>query len=69
MTLVGLRELDEKKLIPTARLYVAEIERERLEGIIGESIAQIAKSNGEIGEFRIQIQQLQEKLRKKSQSR
>jgi HlyD family secretion protein len=60
--LVGLRELDEKKLIPTARLYVAEIERERLEGVIGESIARIAKSNGEIGEIRIQIQQLQEKF-------
>jgi HlyD family secretion protein len=60
--LVGLRELDEKKLIPTARLYVAEIERERLQGLIGESIASIAKSNGEIGEIRIQIQQLQEKF-------
>jgi HlyD family secretion protein len=60
--LVGLRELDEKKLIPTARLYVAEIERERLEGVIGESIARIAKSNGEIGEIRIQIQQLQGKF-------
>jgi ABC-type multidrug transport system ATPase subunit len=47
--LVGLRELDQKKLIPTARLYVAEIERERLQGVIGESIASIAKSNGEIG--------------------
>jgi HlyD family secretion protein len=60
--LVGLRELDEKKLIPVARLYVAEIERERLQGLIGESIANIAKSNGEIGELRIQIQQLQEKF-------
>lgn len=60
--LVGLRELDEKKLIPVARLYVAEIERERLQGVIGESIANMAKSNGEIDELRIQIQQLQEKF-------
>ena len=60
--LVGLRELEEKKLIPVARLYATEIERERLQGVIGASIAQIAKSNGEIGEYKIQIQQLQQKF-------
>ena len=60
--LVGLRELEEKKLIPVARLYAAEIERERLQGVIGASIAQIAKSNGEIGEYKIQIQQLQQRF-------
>ena len=60
--LVGLRELEEKKLIPVARLYATEIERERLQGVIGGSIAQIAKSNGEIGEYKIQIQQLQQKF-------
>ena len=52
----------EKKLIPVARLYATEIERERLQGVIGASIAQIAKSNGEIGEYKIQIQQLQQKF-------
>ncbi len=60
--LVGLRELEEKKLIPVAKLYATEIERERLQGVIGASIAQIAKSNGEIGEYKIQIQQLQQKF-------
>ena len=60
--LVGLRELNDKKLIPTTRLYAMERERERLEGVIGEAIANIAKSNGAVGEYDIQIQQLQEKF-------
>ena len=60
--LVGLRQLNEKKLIPTTRLYTMERERERLEGAVGESIANIAKYNGEIGEYNIQIQQLQQKF-------
>jgi len=60
--LIGLRELNQKKLIPATRLYAVERERERLEGAIGEAIANIAKSNGEIGEYNIQIQQLREKF-------
>ncbi len=60
--LIGLRELNEKKLIPATRLYAMERERERLEGAIGEAIANIAKSNGAIGEYNIQIQQLREKF-------
>jgi HlyD family secretion protein len=60
--LTGLRELNEKKLIPATRLYAMERERERLEGAIGEAIANIAKSNGAIGEYNIQIQQLREKF-------
>ncbi len=60
--LVGLRELNDKKLIPTTRLYAMERERERLEGVIGETIATIAKSNGAVGEYDIQIQQLREKF-------
>jgi HlyD family secretion protein len=60
--LIGLRELDEKKLIPVTRLYAMEREQERLQGVFGESIAKMAKSNSEIGEYKIQIQQLQEKF-------
>jgi HlyD family secretion protein len=60
--LIGLRELNEKKLIPRTRLYSMERERERLLGSIGETIAHIAKSNGEIGEYKIQVQQLREKF-------
>jgi membrane fusion protein, type I secretion system len=60
--LIGLRELNEKKLIPVTRLYQMEREREGLEGSIGQAIANIAKSNGEIEEYNVQIQQLQEKF-------
>ena len=60
--LIGLRELNEKKLIPLTRLYAMERERERLQGSIGEAIANVAKSNSEIGENRIQVQQLREKF-------
>ena len=60
--LVGLRELNEKKLIPVTRLYAMERERERLQGDVGQAIANIAKSNGEIEECNTQIQQLREKF-------
>ena len=39
-----------------------ERERERLQGVIGEAIANIAKSNGAVGEYNIQIEQLREKF-------
>jgi HlyD family secretion protein len=60
--LVGLRDLYEKKLVPATRLYAMERERERLEGVIGEAIANVAKSNGTVGEYNIQIEQLREKF-------
>jgi HlyD family secretion protein len=60
--LIGLRELNEKKLIPITRLYAMERERERLQGSIGEAIATVAKSNAEIGENKIQVQQLRGKF-------
>ena len=60
--LVGLRELFAKQLVPATRVYAMERERERLHGVIGESIANIAKSNGAVGEYNIQIEQLREKF-------
>jgi len=60
--LIGLKELSEKKLIPVTRVYAMERERERLQGSIGEAIANIAKSNEQIGEYNTQIQQLREKF-------
>jgi len=60
--LIGLKELSEKKLIPVTRVYTMERERERLQGSIGEAIANIAKSNEQIGEYNTQIQQLREKF-------
>jgi HlyD family secretion protein len=60
--LVGLRELNDKHLVPVTRLYTLERERERLQGAIGQSIADSAKSRGTIGEYKIQVQQLHEKF-------
>jgi hypothetical protein len=41
--LTGLRELNKQKLIPATRLYAMERERERIQGSIGEAIAEMAK--------------------------
>jgi HlyD family secretion protein len=60
--LVGLRELYQKALVPATRLYAMERERERLNGVIGEAIQNVAKSNGTIEEYKIQIEQLREKF-------
>jgi HlyD family secretion protein len=60
--LIGLRELSEKGLVPVTRVYSMERERERLQGDIGQAIANIAKNNGEVVENNTQIQQLQEKF-------
>ena len=60
--LVGLRELGEKKLVPMTRIYAMERERTRLEGVIGHSVAEIAKAQSSIGETKLQIQQIQQKF-------
>ena len=39
-----------------------ERERTRLEGVVGRAVADMAKSEGSIGEMKIQIQQLQQKF-------
>jgi len=60
--LIGLRELSEKKLVPVTRLYSMERERQRLEGVIGQMVTDAAKAQGQIGEYKIQTQQLSEKF-------
>jgi HlyD family secretion protein len=60
--LVGLRGLSEKNLVPVTRLYAMERERERLQGVIGQAITDAAKAQGQIGEYRYQVQQLKEKF-------
>lgn len=60
--LVGLRELTEKNLIPVSRVYTLERERARLEGVIGRAISDISKAEAQIGETKIQIQQLRQKF-------
>ncbi|BAT57586.1 type I secretion system membrane fusion protein PrsE [Variibacter gotjawalensis] len=60
--LVGVRDLAAKNLIPISRLYSLERERARLDGIIGRAISDIAKAEAQLGETKIQIQQLWQKF-------
>jgi len=60
--IVGLRQLFEKGLTPKARLLALERERSALEGQIGRSIADKAKSETAIGETELQIKQIQQKF-------
>lgn len=60
--LKGLRSLAEKQLVPKTRVFAMERERTRLEGIIGRSIADVAKSQGSISETQIQIQEMRQKF-------
>lgn len=60
--LVGVRELYSKNLVPVTRLTALERERARLDGTIGRNTADIAKSENNIGEMRLQVQQLRQKF-------
>jgi HlyD family secretion protein len=60
--LVGLRTLREKNLIPLTRLLAMERERTRLEGVIGRSTAEIAKAQNSVGETKLQIAQIKQKV-------
>jgi HlyD family secretion protein len=60
--LEGLRSLLEKNLVPVTRVYAMEREQIRLEGMIGRSIADMAKAEGAISEIQLQVQQLRQKF-------
>ena len=60
--LVDMRMLGAKNLVPKTRVLALERENSRLEGAIGKSTADQAKSNATIGEARLQIEQLQQKF-------
>ena len=60
--LTGLRSLKERGLIPITRVLAMERERTRLEGIIGRAIADTAKAANGMGEARLQVMQLKQKL-------
>jgi HlyD family secretion protein len=60
--LVGLRELAGKNLVPVTRVYAMERERTRLEGSVGQAVADIAKAESSIDEINIQIQELTQKF-------
>lgn len=60
--LVGLRYLLAKELVQVNRVYALEREESRLEGVMGRSVADIAKAEGSISEARLQIQQIKQKF-------
>ena len=60
--LVDLRNLLEKHLVQKTRVLALERERARLEGVVGQSVAEIAKAENSIGEARLQIEQSRKKF-------
>lgn len=60
--LVGVRDLYAKNLVPITRLTALERERARLDGTVGRNTADIAKAENNIGEMRLQVQQIRQKF-------
>jgi HlyD family secretion protein len=60
--LVGLRQLLASQLVPLDRVLSMERERTRLDGNIGQTIADQARARNSIGETRMQMQELQHKF-------
>lgn len=58
--LEGARSLESKGLVTKARVSSLEREKARLFGIVGRNIADSAKSQGSIGEMKMQIGQLKQ---------
>jgi HlyD family secretion protein len=64
--LVGLRQLLAAQLVPLARVLALERERARLEGVIGQSVAEEAKAQNQIGETKLNIQELLDKFQEEA---
>ena len=60
--LTDLRELLARNLVQKTRVLALERERARLEGVIGQAVADIAKTHNDIGEANLQIEQLHKKF-------
>lgn len=60
--LTDLSDLLEKNLVQKTRVLALQREKARLEGVIGQSIADIAKAQNDIGEAHLQIEQLHKKF-------
>jgi HlyD family type I secretion membrane fusion protein len=60
--LIDVRGLLAKGLMQKSRVLSLEREMNRLQGVIGRSVADTAKANNGIGEARLQIDQLRKKL-------
>ena len=62
LELTDLHYLLDRNLVQKTRVLAQERERARLEGVIGQSVADIAKTENEIGEARLQMEQLYKKF-------
>jgi HlyD family type I secretion membrane fusion protein len=60
--LADLHLLLDRNLVQKSRVLAQERERARLEGVIGQSVAEIAKTQNEIEETRLQMEQLYKKF-------
>jgi HlyD family type I secretion membrane fusion protein len=60
--LTDLRGLLEKNLVQKTRVLSMEREKARLEGVIGHAVADVAKTQNDIGEAHLQIEQLHKKF-------
>ena len=60
--LIDLRGLLEKNLVQKTRVLAMEREKARLEGVIGHAVADVAKTENDIGEAHLQIEQLHKKF-------
>jgi HlyD family secretion protein len=60
--LTDLRQLLDRNLVQKTRVLAMEREKARLEGVIGQAVADIAKAHNEIGETHLQIEQLNKKF-------
>lgn len=60
--LSDLRRLLEQNLVEKSRVLTLEREQARLQGVIGESVADIAKAENDINEANLQIDQLHKKF-------
>jgi HlyD family type I secretion membrane fusion protein len=60
--LADLRQLLERALVQKTRVLALEREKARLEGVIGQAVADIAKAQNDIGEAHLQIEQLHKKF-------
>jgi HlyD family type I secretion membrane fusion protein len=60
--LTDLRGLLEKNLVQKTRVLAMEREKSRLEGVIGHADADIAKTQNDIGEAHLQIEQMHKKF-------
>lgn len=60
--LVGIRDLALKGLVPKSRQSALEREKARLDGVVGRNLADAAKAHNNIGEMKLQGQQIKQKF-------